>query len=236
MSSNLPYTLQDLQDRINTLTNNDSDTPDSTDDEWTVRLNLINQSIGKWESSDTLWDELWTTYTHNATVSTATTYTLTATDIRFLGSRVRLILNGVTGYVPVISPEEYESYNGEARVVYLTGNPSAGWTLNLGWTPVSGDGTYGATIKFNYYKYATRFTDESATTDKPEMSDPNYIVYDVAAVKSLLESKNNQFSIFSTEAQTALDNMRIINDIKPTDSADRIEDTDATVFSSIIGE
>lgn len=236
MSSNLPYTLNDLQQRINTLVNNDNDTPASTDDEWAVRLNLINQSIGKWEASDVFWDELWTTYTHGSTVTTATTYTLTMTDLRFLGSRIRLILSGATTYVPVISPEEYEAYAGEARVAYITGNVSAGWTLNLGWTPVSGDGTYGATIKFNYYKYATEFTTSSATTDKPEMADPNFIVYDVAATKSLLESKNNQFSIFSTEAQKSLDNMRITNDIKPTDSADVIEDTSATVFGAVIGE
>mgnify|MGYP000854603661 CR=1 FL=1 len=235
MSSNLPYTLQDLQDRINTLVNNDVDTPSTTDDEWTTRLNLINQAIGKWEASDVLWDELWTTYTHGATVSSATTYTITATDIRFLGGQVRLVLNGATTYVSVISPEEYQNYEGEARVVYLTGNPSTGWTLNLGWTPVSGDGTYGATIKFDYYKYATRFTTSSNTTDKSEIPDPNFIVYDVAAVKSLLESKNNQFSIFSTEAQKSLDNMRVMNEVKPYGNRDVIQDADG-LSGAIIGE
>lgn len=236
MSSNIPYTLQDLQNRINTLVNNDSDTPTTTDDEWTIRLNLINQSIGKWETSDVFWDELWTTYTHAATISVATTYTLTMTDLRYLGGQVRLILSGQTTYIPVISPEEYQGYQGEARVAYITGNVSAGWTLNLGWTPAVGDGTYGSTIKLDYFKYATRFTSSSLTTDKPEMTDPNYIIYDVAAVKSLLESKNNQFSIFSTEAQKALDNMRLINDMKPYNNSDSVKDGDAIVFGSILGE
>lgn len=238
MASNIPYTLADLQSRINTLVNNDNDAPTSSSDadEYAVRIDLINQAIGKWEASDVFWDELWTTYTHASTVSSATTYTLTMTDLRFLGGQVRLVLSGQTTYIPVISPEEYQTYAGEARVAYITGNVSAGWTLNLGWTPVSGDGTYGATIKLDYYKYATRFTSSSATTDKPEMSDPNYIVYDVAATKALLESQNNKFSIFSTDADRCLTNMRILNDIKPSANSDRVQDTDATVYSAIIGE
>jgi hypothetical protein len=223
-------------DTINSLVSNDSDTPLSTDDEWAVRLNLINIAIDKWSMGDVFWDELWTTYTHASTVSAARTYTITATDLRFLGGSLQLTLDGATSYVQIISPEEYETYAGEARVAYITGNVSAGWTLNLGWTPVAGDGTFGATISFNYYKYATKFTSSSNTTDEPEMSDPNYIIYDVAATKSLLESKNNQFSIFSTEAGKSLDNMRIINDIKPSNNSDRMEDSDATVYSSVIGE
>lgn len=236
MSSNLPYTLNDLQTRINTLVSNDNDTPSSTDDEYEVRINLINQSIGKWESQDVFWDELWTTYTHGSTVTSATTYTLTFTDFRFLGGQARFILSGQTTYVPVISAEEYQGYAGEARVVYITGNNNSGWTLNLGWTPVSGDGTYGATIKLDYYKYATRFTTSSTSTDKTEMSDPNYIIYDVSATKSLLESKNNQFSIYSAEAERSLSNMRVLNDIKPSMNRDVVEDADAVVNSAIWGE
>lgn len=236
MASNIPYTLADLQQRINSLVNNDFDTPTSSDDEYLIRLDLINQAIGKWEGSDVFWDELWTTYTHGATVSGTKTYTITATDLRYLGGAVQLTLNGSTTYIPVISAEEYQAYAGETRVAYITGNVSAGWTLNLGWTPTTGDGTYGATISFNYYKYATRFTTSSNSTDKPEMSDPNYIIYDVAATKSLLESKNNQFSIFSTEAGKALDNMRILNDLHPSNNRDSISDLDAIDNGAVMGE
>lgn len=229
-------TLQQIQDRINTLINDDNDTPATTDDEWETRLNLINQAIDEWSFSDVLWDELWTTYTHGSTVTSATTYAITATDIRFLGGQARFILSSQTTYIPIISPEEYQGYAGEARVCYITGNPSAGWTLNLGWTPVDGDGTYGATIKLDYYKYATTFTTASATTVEPEMSDPNFIIYDVAANKALLDSNNNMYSVFSAKAQNCMSNMRITNDIKPPINRDVVEDADATVFSSIIGE
>ncbi|TWW09819.1 hypothetical protein E3A20_10510 [Planctomyces bekefii] len=238
MSSNMPYTLQDLQDRINTLVNNDSDSPATTDDEWTIRLNLINQSIGKWEGSqDIFWDELWTTYTHATPVADSDSdYVLTATDLRYPGGFVKLTLDGSTNWVEVISPEEAQRYRADTRAVYFTGNPSAGWTLNLCWTPATGDGTVGATISFPHYKYATRFTSASATTAKPEMSDPNYIVYDVAATKSLLESKNNQFSVFSGNAADCMDTMRVMNDIKPNYQNNNVDDVDALSFGAVIGD
>lgn len=229
-------TLQQIQDRINTLVNDDNDTPATTDDEWETRLNLINQAIDKWSFSDTLWDELWTTYTHASTLSTATTYAMTMTDLRFPGGQLRLIKSGVTTYIPIISPEEYQGYAGEAQVAYITGNQTAGWTLNLGWTPTSSDSVYGATIKLDYYKYATRYTTASLTSVKPEMSDPNYIIYDVAATKALLDSNNNMYSVFSTEAQACMTNMRITNDIKPSNNADRVVDADAVVYSALMGE
>lgn len=226
--------LSDLQDRINVLISNDSDTPDNTDDEWTVRLSLINQSIGKWETQDVLWRELWTTYTHAATIADSDDdYVTTITDMRFPGGYVKLTLNGVVNYVQVISPEEYQTYAGSARVVYFTGNNADGWTLNLGWTPATSDGTVGATISFPYYKTATRL---SATTDISEVPDPNFIVYDVAATKSLVEGKNNLFSVFSTEALNIQDRMRTMNELKAPYQDSYIEDVDSLNHGASLGE
>lgn len=226
--------LSDLQARINVLVNNDSDTPTSTDDEWTIRLSLINQAIGKWETQDTLWDELWTTYTHDSTVAAGDDdYTITATNLRFPGGFVKFTLNGGTYWIEVISPEQFQTYSESARVVYFTGNNKDGWVLNLGWTPVEGDGTVGATITFPYYKTATRL---SATTDKSEIPDPNFIVYDVAATKSLLESKNNQFGVFSAEALNCLSQMRVMNELKPPYQNMGVENVDFISAGASLGE
>lgn len=236
MASNLPYTFSDLQSRINSLVNNDVSTPDSDDDEFELITNLINQAVGKWESSDVMWDELWTTHTHASVVAAGDQdYTLALTDLKFPGGFIKLTLDGKDSWIEVISPEQFQSHGGSAKVAYFTGNNSAGWTLNLGWSPVAGDGTVGATISFPYYKCAYRFT-TSDTTAKPEMSDPNFIVYDVAATKSLLESQNNKFSIFNTEAQNCMDNMRIMNEVKPHYQNNSVEDVDAISFGSVIGE
>lgn len=236
MATNQPYSLQDIQDRINTLVNNDSDTPDTTDDEWTNVLNLINQSIGKWESSDTLWDELYTSFTGSTIVAGTTTYALTSLDdMRFPAGPVILRLNGVDNKVQVISPEESQREFSN-KVVWFTGNNRDGWTLNLSWTPTAGDGTVGATFIIPYYKYATRFDSSSTTDELVEMSDPNFIVYDVSATKALLESQNNKFSVFNSEALNIMDRMKVMNEIKPAYNDNGVEDIDAISFGAVFGE
>lgn len=234
MASTAPYDLSDIQDRIETLVNNDADTPDTTDDEWSTRLNLINQSIGKWDAQDVQWDELWKTYTHGSVVAAGTlTYTLTMTDMRTPADLVKLTLNSVDSYYPIVDEEAYYAMRQEEKVVYFTGSNKDGWVLNLGWTPATGDGTVGATISFPYYKYATRL---SSTPDVPEMSDPNYIIYDVAAAKSLMEGNNDQFSIYSTEANDCMDRMKINNEATKQFESGKMPDIDYISANAILGE
>jgi hypothetical protein len=211
---------------------NDADSPISGDDEWNTRLNLIYQSIGKWELNSPDWRELWKTYTHASTVANADVdYTLTLTDMKRPGGWLKLTLDGVESLIEVVSPEQSQKYD-NARVVWFTGNNYAGWTLNLGWTPTAGDGTIGATISFPYYKYA--FV-PALTTDEVEMSDPNFIIYDVAATKSLMESKNNLWSVYNTEAQNCMDRMMAMNELNPPYQNNTIEDLDA-INGSVMGE
>lgn len=235
MATNEPYTLQDIVDRTNTLINNDNSSPATTDDEWQVLLNLIYQAVGNWESQDCLWRELWKTYTHASTLAASTlTYTISNTDFKAPPSGfLRLTLNAVTDYVPFISPEEYQTYGGEAKVAYVTGNNIDGWTLNLGWTPATNDGTVGATMAFDYYKMANRPT---GTSEKFEMSDPNYIVYWVAAQKALLESQNNKFSVYSTLAADCMDRMRVMNSINGEFDDNSLYDVDAIQLGAQMGD
>ena len=236
MANNQPYDLQALMDRINTLVSNDSDTPtSSTDsDEWNTRLYLIYQAIGTWEDQDVLWNELWKTYTHGSTLSATTTYALSSlTDYRFMGGYVRLTLNGATSYIKVISPKQAREYiDASERAAYITGNDNAGYTLNLTWTPASSDGTFGATVVFDYYKRALK---PSATTDEVEMSSPGYIIFWVAAQKALLEGQRNKYSVYDALAVEALDNMRIFNDLLPDYQNNRVQDTDA-LHGAVLGE
>jgi len=236
MANTDPVTLQNLMDEINTLVSNDSDTPTSTDDsdEWNARLNLINTAIRIWGTTqDVLWNELWKTFT-GSTLSASTTISLASlTDFRFAGGFLRLVLSGATTYIPFIQAEQAQDYiaNGR-RGAYLTGNNNSGWTLNLTWTPTSGDGTYGATYYFDYYKYPVKL---SATSDKVEMSDPNFIVFWVAAQKALLESQNNKYQVYDSQATESLDNMRVMNDVLPDYQNNQVDDVDL-LHGAIIGE
>lgn len=228
MANTDPVTLQDLMDQINTLVSNDSDTPTADDDadEWQARLNLIYMAIRLWGTTqDVLWNELWATYT-GTTLSGTTTYSLSSlTDFRFAGGSLRLSLNSVTSYIPIIKSEQAQAYIVAGhKAAYFTGSNKAGWTLNLTWTPTSGDGTYGATFLFDYYKFPFEPSD---TTDKVEMSDPNFIIFWVASQKALLESQNNKYGVYDAQATECLDNMRVMNDLLPDFQNNTVEDTDA---------
>jgi hypothetical protein len=228
-------TLQDIMDEIYVAVDNDPTNSTNQDDEWTARLRLINMGIKAWEREDVLWNELWSTYTHGSAVTGAQTYVIAATDFRFPGSYVSFTLNGAVTYVEIIKPEEafkYLNNNNGIQAVYITGNPSAGWTINLTWIPVSGDQFYGSTMSLNYYKSATRM---ATTTDKPEMSDPSYLVNFVAYRKNLYNGRSNVAQDYITQAQSCIDNMKIRNEMRVPYGHRGIEDTDFVVSSDSLG-
>lgn len=231
-----PLTLQDLMDQINTLVSNDSDTPTAAADldEWTARLNLIYAAIRLWGTTqDILWNELWATYTHGATLLASLTTVLTITDYRWPGGYLRLTLSGNVNYIPIIKAENAQSWIQEGRqAAYITGSQQAGFTLNLTVLPSAANGLLGATIAFDYYKFPFKPT---AVGDKVEMSDPNFIVFWVAAQKALLESQNNKYSVFDAQATESMDNMRIMNDLLPDYQNNQVENTDA-LNGAVIGE
>lgn len=227
-------------DAINTNVSNDSATPTLADDsdEWGARLNLIYMAIRIWGTTqDVLWNELWATFTLPSPIAGSTAISLgTLTDYRFPGGFLRLTLNGGTQYVPIVKAENAQSYIQNGRKgAYITGNPKDGWTLNLTWTPTSGDGTYGATAVFDYYKFPYKPPGTSPSTEKLEMSDPNFVIFWVSAQKALLESQNNKFSVYDAQATECLDNMRIMNDMLPDYQNNQVENTDG-LNGAILGE
>lgn len=234
MATTTPMTLQDILDEIYVAVDNDPTNSTTVDDEQTSRIRLCNMAIKAWESEDVYWDELWSTYTHGATVSGATTYTISASDFRSEGSYVKFSLNGADTYLEIVKPEDGFKYAlSGSKACYITGNPSAGWTLNLTWTPVSGDGFYGATISLNYYKAATKL---SATTDKPEMSDPSYIVDFVSYRKNLYNGRGNVAQDYLASMSQKLDNMEYRNAMRVQFASDEISDLDLIRNNAALGQ
>lgn len=227
----MPYDLETLHQRIHVLVDNDPDTPPAGDDEYVARTRLIHQAISEWELMDVDWDELWTSATEGTISAGTTEYALGIDDMRRPGGFLTLEKDGTSSRLEIISPEESQKYQ-NARVVWFTGNNEAGWTLNLGWTPDSDDWAVGATIKFPYYKYAAL---PENPTDVVEMSDPNFIIYRVAATKAVLESKNNLYSVYSTEALNCMDRMKTMNFLNPNYQRNEIEDQDNILNGAIIG-
>lgn len=234
MASILPKTVQDLMDEIYVAVDNDPTNSTNVDDEWTARLRLINMAISNWESQDCYWNELWDTYTHASTVSSATSYPIAAADYRLPGSYMKFTLNGSDTYLEIVHPEEAFKYakNG-AAAVYITGNQRDGFTINLTFTPADGDQYYGSTMSHNYYKSATRMT--TTTSDIPEMSDPEYIVNFVAYRKNLYNGRSNVASDYQAAAQRCMDDMISRNDERVNYGSSAIEDIDSIRYNSVMG-
>lgn len=233
MATTVPMSLQDILDEIYVAVDNDPTNSTTADDEQTSRIRLCNMAIKAWESEDVYWDELWSTYTHVSTVSGTTTYTIAAADFRTEASYVKFTLNGSDTYLEMVKPEEGFKYAlAGSKACYITGNPSAGWTLNLTWTPVVGDGYYGATISFNYYKSATKMV---TTSDKPEMSDPSYIVDFVAYRKNLYNGRGNVAQDYLASSATKLDNMKIRNAMRVNYGSSEIADLDLIRNNASLG-
>lgn len=229
-----PFTLQDIMDAIYVAVDNDPTSSLTQDDEYTSRLRLCNMAIATWMRQDVLWNELWKTYTHNATVSSST-ITLTMTDMRMPGSWVRFQdSNGnIAIRLDVIKPFQAANYTAAGRqAVYFTGNQSAGWTMNFTVTPASGDNVYGNTPIFDYYKSPTRLVN---TTDVPEMSNPFYIVHFVSYRKNLYNGRSNVAQDDLASAQDCMDNMKISNAMNVHYSDQEIEDVEIIRTNSSLG-
>lgn len=188
MASTKPYTWTYAQTLIQAEVEQNTDTPDSDDAAyWLV---IANRLIGDWEETRE-WDELWTYDSSAGTITAGDTTYSCATNLRKLSENVELHLTtGGISYIPVIDVADKQHYTqAETRAVYLTGSAGS-YVLNLTWTPASGDPDEGATIKYPYYKYATRIASGSDTL---EMKDPNWLVDAVVAEVSNQPFKKQLF-------------------------------------------
>jgi len=233
-----PMTLQTLQDSIHVLYENDPNTPATSDDEWSIRTTLIKRAIANWESENINWNELYKTGTL-ATLVTAGQYSYATgfSDMIFPASYVRIIApSGATQRIEVVKPEEADKYvKSQLRRAYFTGSLATGFTVNFTIPFPTDDLNIGGTIQFDYYKSAASPASNSDTTFIPEMSNPDYIIYWVAAQKHLMDSNNNQYTVFQNIADNTMQNMRIANETMPMNSTTQPDDVEYIRDGSYFG-
>lgn len=233
----VPFTVQDIMDQVYVNVDDDPTSSLTQDDEFTSRLRLINMGIGAWERQDVYWRELWKLYTHASGLTTATTYTIAATDFLMPGSL--LYLTNPTNstnveFIDMIDPTQaikYVQQQGK-RGAFITGNAATGWTLNLTWTPQTSDTDYGFIPSFYYYKSAARV---AVTTDVPEMSDPTYLVWYVTYQKQLFNNRTDMAQDAMSQTQECMDNMRIKNELTVNYGDNTIEDPDVFRYNDSLG-
>ena len=204
-------TYAQLKDAIQLAALNDPNGVIAGSQEDKTYSSMINQiGIGSWEDErDILWNELWVDMPNAATLALTTTAIDLEDDFRFIGEGyVRLTYpNGSISVLKVKKLEEIalNPYH-RFREFYVSGNPTDGFQLLLGWTPTAQD--VGATVSYRYYRFATQL---SQPTDVPDMSNPMYIVYKVAATVAANNYNTNLYQINEDRAADALTNMRVAN-------------------------
>jgi len=172
-------TESQLQDALNSLYEGDTNTPGSTDEDYLARRELMNAAINVWETyGNTLWNELYYSLADAAdgtkTTTSGTSKYSCPTNFLNVNGYLRIVdAAGDSTYYRQIQPLEAQLYDNQSSTpnyFYITGNPSAGYSVNIHPTP----STTGSTIRYEYYASATAL---SATTSVPEMSDQYFPIY-----------------------------------------------------------
>lgn len=188
----------------------DSDTPSSTDDEYSIGMKLANEAINHWVTYDgTYWRELFgNTLEEGITVVTGTTAYDVPDNFAEAGGLIKVLDSSdktVQTYNIVDSPEaQFKGDN--STYAYFSGSPADGYVLNL--NPSPGSSLNGKTIQYWYYKKPTEFT---TGTDVTEMSNPYFIVHRMLANR-FRASRNPYYQGALRDAENALAKMKMDND------------------------
>jgi hypothetical protein len=201
-------TENSIIDAAYTLLEQDSTHWGTTDDEYSTARTFLNMGIGRWEQFDnTTWRELWkmnadaaSTLGGASTTTTASTYDCPS-DMDRPGGYVTTG-SATHTFWTVIPVEKVDMYsNSDSEVCWFTGNSNTGYDLHFNPRITQ---TAGAAIDYPYYKKAST---SSATSFVPEMSDPYYLVYFIAAHMS----EEGVNADFFNMAEDKLENMRVKN-------------------------
>ena len=107
--------------------------------------------------------------------------------------------------IPTIGSQDALSVNSSASVAYYTGGANTGYFLNMNGYNTSYNGE---AVDFAYYKKPTLMT---SATSVPEMSDPNYMIQKMLALRSSNERNGFVFQTADRDATQALQNMVLSN-------------------------
>lgn len=219
---------------------NDPTPPTKGSQEYLIYGQMIaNLAIPTWENErGTLWQELWVQETNYATISfqsdgTPQVFAL-PDDFKLIGDGFIWVqyANGSRTSMPVKRIDEL-SLNPliDRQEFYVQGNAVNGFQLIMGWVPGAEDSAIGANLSFRYYKHANipsfdTLGNVTNPADSPEMSDPNFIIYKVAAQVNAANYNMNLYQVFEDKANYSLLQMRAGNDMASNWMDDYVKDVD----------
>jgi hypothetical protein len=167
-------TLTEVLQEIHVLIEKDTDYPTASEEDYLVRLALVNSAIRIWENEEgILWNELFASLADASDGDDTTEVGVSSydcpTDFKFPLGYLRI---GTTPtFYNLMKLENIQIHDGDtsSQYWYITGNANSTYVYHINPTPTSVD-----TIQFEYYKTATLMEDGD---DVIEMSDPQFVVY-----------------------------------------------------------
>ena len=212
-------TLTELLESIHRKVSKNVDYPTVGDDDYTLRVGLINDYIDEWNKEEGVnWNELWAKASFASTSAASYDLSASVSNMDFPGGFVELIdSSGGNTKWEVKKLGDIQSVDtSQGSWCYFMGDSNNGYTLYFNPNNHPGAGT----IQFPYYKVATHL---SGPTDTPEMSDPSYLIH-MASSEVMQEddpaSASNEFSL----GQSRLHAMKTRNITPPEWQSDRLQD------------
>jgi len=225
-------TFDDVFNAFYRLYRAEAEVPASTDDEYTIAMELANEAIRRWARYDnTYWKELFTTLVDSGEGTTIVTDQVDyecPDDFREGGGSVRVIDTDDTTLAtyPIINPEDVQFRDTNSTYSFFFGNPSDGYTLRLNPAPTST--INGKRVQYDYYKSPTEFT---TGTDIAEIPQPDFIVHRVLANR-LRASRNPYYNSALRDAEDVLKTMQLQNNSGTWANPFKLQDRSGSVWGA----
>lgn len=202
-------TLDEFQANLHALYQGDTNTPTSSEDDYTYRTSLLKAAINDWNSEKGIqWAELakWNTDSQTQTTDGTTVRFACYSDFAYPGGYV-LLKNSSGQYAKydVIPPQKAQLYKGTTGTkCWFSGNAKDGFYLNFISAPATG-----YTIEYPYYK--TVYVPSSAA-HIIEMSNPWFAVYTALSKLHEQDGEGDRAILALQKANNAMGDMRVKND------------------------
>lgn len=216
----------------------ESNTPPTTDPEYSIFISLAREAIARWASYDnTYWKELFVHFTDSTqtvptlvkTIQAGVTAYAAPTDMKEVGGYLRILdaLGNTVRRYPVVEPQDAQFRGDNFYYCYFTGDPQSGFKMHLNPTPDTS--IYGLAFDYIYYKLPTFWTAASASTATTEMTEPMFIVHRALANR-FRASRNPYYQSAKNDGEDVLKIMQMNNNSGNWANPWQLEDHTGTVF------
>jgi hypothetical protein len=199
--------IEDLMTSIYKRFEKSSDTPDSSSEDYIVRLEFVNDAISKWENEIGItWKELYKTMSGTLVDGVCDDNVVTLLDFkRPAGS----LFIGSDEY-NYVRPENIQKVIDltPSKKIYTVIGAKGSFEIDV-YPVVSG------TFSMGYIKEAYKYTSGTETTPEIEMSNHEFIINDVLAQLYLDDDNGTQANVKIQIASAKMDAMKLNNEIDP---------------------